>query len=71
MPKTFTNEPLGPNFRHQVRCERGVYVMGKSWIDTAQPCDMMDYDMTMPIHEGKALQNEMRLTHISNQLFHL
>lgn len=51
MPRTATNEPLGDNFRYAVKTERGHYVMGKSWIDTATPCDAMDYDHTAPIHD--------------------
>jgi len=70
MPKTFTNEPLGNGFRYQVRCERGVYAMGKSWIDTTQPSDMMDYDMTMPIQDGKAMHDEIRLMNIALQSCH-
>ena len=46
MAKTFTNEPLGKNWRHSVATERGAYIMGKSWIDTTSPSDMMDYDFT-------------------------
>ena len=58
MPKTFTNEPLGSNFRHIVKTERGHYVMGKSWIDTTSSSDMMDYDFTAPTHELKASHAE-------------
>lgn len=67
MPRTFTNEPLGHHFRHVVRVEGGAYAMGKSWIDTTSPLDMMDYDHTMPIHEAKALHEQLRLDHLSWQ----
>ena len=70
MPKTFTNEPLGKNFRHSVKVERGVYCMGKSWIDTAQPNDMMDYDFAMSIKDGKEIQEVLRLQHIALQSLH-
>ena len=70
MPKTFTNEPLGKNFRYTVKTERGVYCMGKSWIDTAQPNDMMDYDFTMSLEEGKIVQDTLRLQHIALQATH-
>lgn len=43
MAKTFTNEPLGLGFRYSVKTERGHYIMGRSWIDTTSPSDMMDY----------------------------
>lgn len=46
MARTFTNEPLGNNWRHFVPTEVGRYTMGRSWIDTSAPCDMMDYDFT-------------------------
>jgi len=67
MPRTFTNEPLGKGFRYTVKTERGAYCMGKSWIDTAQPNDMMDYDFTMSIKEGKIVQDTLRLQHIALQ----
>ena len=70
MPKTFANEPLGKNFRYSVRVERGAYCMGKSWIDTAQPNDMMDYDFTMSIKDGKEIQEVLRLQHIALQSLH-
>lgn len=60
MPRTFTNEPLGNNFRHECRTERGSYVMGKSWIDTTCPSDMMDYDFTQSFAEGVAAANKTR-----------
>ena len=53
MGVTFTNEPLGNNFRHHVVTENGHYVMGKSWIDTTCPRDMMDYDMTQSMNDAK------------------
>ena len=70
MTRTFANEPLGKDFRHTVKTENGAYCMGKSWIDTAQPNDMMDYDFTMSIKEGKAMQDSLRLQHISLQSAH-
>lgn len=70
MPRTFTNEPLGRNFWHTVKTSSGFYIMGKSWIDTTQPNDMMDYDSTMSIAEGKAVHNHLRLQHIALQRLH-
>lgn len=58
MAVTFTNEPLGSNFRHTVKTERGYYVMGKSWIDTTSPRDMMDYDFTNSYQGGVIAANE-------------
>ena len=68
MPKTFTNEPLGHNWRHTCRV-RGTtyYVMGKSWIDTTAPRDMMDYDLTMSWPDLLKLHDKCRLDHIRAQ----
>lgn len=60
MAKTFTKEPLGDNWRHRVKTERGDYVMGKSWIDTAVPSDMMDYDFTDTFDGAKEAHAETR-----------
>ena len=61
MPRTFTNEPLGDSFRYTVKTEHGHYVMGKSWIDTTCPNDMMDYDFTDTIEGLKKSHNDIRL----------
>lgn len=59
MAKTFTNEPLGPGFRHSVKTERGHYIMGGSWIDCTNPRDMMDYDFTTTFADGIKAANEI------------
>jgi hypothetical protein len=41
--------------------------MGKSWIDTTCPSDMMDYDFTAPIHELKDSHEQTRIMNIGLQ----
>ena len=65
MPKTFCNDALTLRDRHRVGDSGCTYIMSASWIDTAQPSDMMDYDFTMPIHELKAVHESIRLMNIA------
>ena len=58
MAKTFTNEPLTKPGRHEVKTERGLYIMGPSSIDTTDPSDMMDHDFTQTINEAKEAANQ-------------
>jgi len=39
--------------------------MSSSWIDTASPNDMMDYDFTASIAELKELHEEIRLANLA------
>ena len=68
MAKTFTNEPLGENFRYICKTEAGHYVMGKSWIDTTASRDMMSYDFTQSCAEGVAAMNETHAMWASMQI---
>jgi hypothetical protein len=64
MPVTFCGGALRTPGRHQVRTERGTFIMSGSWIDTTSPSDMMDYDFTASISELKEMHEEIRLTNI-------
>lgn len=65
MPRTFTGEAVG----HPARLESrgGAFLMGPSWIDTACPNDMMDYDFTMQISEAREIHERLRLDHLASQ----
>lgn len=68
MAVTFNNEPLTKSGWHRVKTERGEYRMAPSWIDTASPRDMMDYDFTQTIQEGRAASADTHMLWCSMQV---